>query len=41
MAKRQRRGQPGTERADDIRENLVKTRIGGDLSSFMKGNPDP
>jgi len=41
MAKRQGPGQPGREPADDFRENLVKTRIGGDLSSFMKGDPDP
>lgn len=40
MAKRQRPGQPGTESRDSIRENLVKTRIGGDLSSVMKGDPD-
>ncbi|MCW1407696.1 S8 family peptidase [Rhizobium sp. 1AS11] len=40
MAKRQRPRQPGTEPEDSIRENLVKTRIGGDLSSFMKGDPD-
>ncbi|MBY5635059.1 S8 family peptidase [Rhizobium leguminosarum] len=40
MAKRQRPRQPETESADSIRENLVKTRIGGDLSSVMKGDPD-
>lgn len=40
MAKRQRPPEPPTEPDDSIRENLVKTRIGGDLSSFMKGDPD-
>ncbi|RUM27229.1 peptidase S8 [Rhizobium vallis] len=40
MAKRQRPAQPRTESEDSIQENLVKTRIGGDLSSFMKGDQD-
>ncbi|OWV70622.1 peptidase S8 [Rhizobium sp. R634] len=40
MARRPRPGQPGKEPEDDFRENLVKTRIGGDLSSLMKDDAD-
>lgn len=36
MARRPQPEQPRSESEDDIRENLVKTRIGGDLTSFMK-----
>ena len=38
MVRRPQPEQHGSESEDNIRENLVKTRIGGDLSSFMKGD---
>ncbi|TBY82317.1 S8 family peptidase [Rhizobium leguminosarum] len=40
MARGPQPAQPEKESADDIRENLVKTRIGGDLSWLLKGGTD-
>lgn len=36
MAKRERTGPPSRASDENVRQNLVKTRIGGDLSFFMK-----
>ncbi|MBY5780032.1 S8 family peptidase [Rhizobium leguminosarum] len=41
MARGPQPARPRRKSESNIQENLVKTRIGGDLSSFMKGKTDP
>ncbi|MGO7956116.1 S8 family peptidase [Rhizobium leguminosarum] len=41
MARGPQPARPRRKSEGNIQENLVKTRIGGDLSSFMKGKTDP